>query len=85
MEETDKIISFFPLWPCFEFQMIYTSRSKLSSRPVQAVHLFSRVLLLLKDLFSIRLTEDKVPFKNVETDMETIDFMAYWRCCNPSW
>ena len=57
--------------------MIYTSRSKLSSKAVQAVHLFSRALLLLKDLFSIRLTEDKVPFKNVETDMETIDFMAY--------
>ena len=62
--------------------MIYTSRSKLSNKAVQAVHLFSRALLLLKDLFSIRLTEDKVHFKNVETDMETIDFMAYQRCCN---
>ena len=62
--------------------MIYIPRSKLSSKAVQTVHLLSRALFLLKDLFSIRLTEDKVHFKNVETDMDTIDFMAYQRCCN---
>lgn len=60
----------------------FALRSKASSKAVQTEHLFSRALLLLKNLFSIRLSEDNAHFKNVGTDIETIDLMAFQRCCN---
>lgn len=57
-------------------------RSKLSSQAIPAEHLFSRTLLLLRNFSFIRLTEHNVHFKNVGTDIETIDFMAYQRYYN---
>lgn len=65
-----------------ESQMIYTLKSKLSSKAVQTEHLFSRALLLLKNLFSIRVSEPNIHFKNVGTDIETVDLMAYQRYYN---
>lgn len=37
---------------------------------------------MLKNLFSIKLLKDNVHFKNIGTDIETIDLMAYQRYCN---